>query len=159
MTAPSKSQFFLGCAIWAKKEWVGSLYPSGSRPADFFRLYSRRFTTVEGNTTFYVVPDEVAIARWAAEAPLGFELCPKLPRDLTHQGRLEPSVPGALRFVSDMRGLGSRLGPIFAQVPRGMAPTASTTSTVSSPPGPTPRRASPWRSATPIGSTSPTRAS
>ena len=117
MSTPSKSHFFLGCAIWAKREWIGSLYPSGTRPSDFYRLYTRRFTTVEGNTTFYVVPDRDTIARWAGDSPPGFELCPKLPRDLTHAGPLQPSIPGAARFVEDMRGLGAHLGPIFAQLP------------------------------------------
>jgi uncharacterized protein YecE (DUF72 family) len=117
MTTPSKPSFFIGCAIWAKKEWIGNLYPPGSRPTDLFRLYTRRFTTVEGNTTFYVVPDRDMIARWAAESPPGFELCPKLHRDITHAGPLAPEIPAALRFVEEMRGLGSRLGPIFAQVP------------------------------------------
>ena len=32
---------------------MGELYPSGTRTTGFLHLYSRRFTTVEGNTTFY----------------------------------------------------------------------------------------------------------
>ena len=50
--------FFIGCAVWAYKGWVGELYPQGTRTADFLNLYSRRFTTVEGNTTFYAVPNQ-----------------------------------------------------------------------------------------------------
>jgi uncharacterized protein YecE (DUF72 family) len=45
--------FYIGCAVWGYKEWVGELFPSGSKNADFLALYSRRLTTVEGNTTFY----------------------------------------------------------------------------------------------------------
>jgi uncharacterized protein YecE (DUF72 family) len=109
--------FFLGCAVWAYKGWIGDLYPSGSRPADFLRLYSRRLTAVEGNTTFYAIPDQDTITRWVAETPLGFAFCPKLPRELTHQRLLQPSIPGALDFLKHMQGLGDRLGPIFAQLP------------------------------------------
>jgi len=109
--------FFLGCAVWAYKGWSGDLYPPGSRPADFLHLYSRRFTAVEGNTTFYAVPDRDTVARWVAETPPGFAFCPKLPRELTHQRLLRPSIPSAFDFLKHMQGLGDRLGPIFAQLP------------------------------------------
>lgn len=109
--------FRLGCAVWSYKGWVGDFYPPGSRSTEFLHLYSQRLTTVEGNTTFYAIPDQDTVARWLAETPPGFEFCLKLPRDLTHQGLLQPSIPGALSFLEQMRGLGDRLGPIFAQLP------------------------------------------
>jgi uncharacterized protein YecE (DUF72 family) len=109
--------FFLGCAVWAYKGWIGDLYPPNSKPTDFLRLYSRRFTAVEGNTTFYAVPDTDTLARWVADTPPGFVFCLKLPRELTHQRSLQPSIPGALRFLEQIRSLGDRLGPIFAQLP------------------------------------------
>ncbi len=109
--------FFLGCAVWAYKGWIGDLYPPNSRQTDFLRLYSRRLTTVEGNTTFYAVPDRDTVVRWAVDMPPGFAFCPKLPRDLTHKNALRPSLPDALQFLEKMQGLGDRLGPIFAQLP------------------------------------------
>ena len=111
------ANFFLGCAVWAYKGWIGDLYPPNSRPTDFLRLYSRRLTAVEGNTTFYAVPDVETVARWVAETPPGFVFCPKLPRDLTHRSALQSSIPDALQFLKQMQGLGDRLGPIFAQLP------------------------------------------
>ena len=45
--------FYIGCAVWAYKEWIGDLFPPGNKSAELLRLYSRRLTTVEGNTTFY----------------------------------------------------------------------------------------------------------
>jgi len=45
--------FYIGCAVWGYKDWLGDLFPPGSKAADFLALYSRRLTTVEGNTTFY----------------------------------------------------------------------------------------------------------
>ncbi|PHM09764.1 DUF72 domain-containing protein [Nostoc sp. 'Peltigera malacea cyanobiont' DB3992] len=112
----------MGCAVWAYKGWVGELYPQGTRTADFLHLYSRRFTTVEGNTTFYAVPNQETVTRWAAETPAGFEFCLKLPRDITHQGLLKPYIPAALNFLEGMRSLGKQLGPIFAQLPPSYAP-------------------------------------
>jgi uncharacterized protein YecE (DUF72 family) len=115
--------FWLGCALWGYKEWVGDLFPAGSRPANFLKLYGERFTAVEGNTTFYSVPDAKTIARWATETPPGFQFCPKFPKFVTHTGKLQPAIPAALQFIEQMQGLGDRLGPLFVQLPPGYSPT------------------------------------
>ncbi|MFQ4140874.1 DUF72 domain-containing protein [Chlorogloeopsis sp. ULAP02] len=114
--------FFIGCAVWAYKGWMGELYPQGTRPANFLKFYGRCFTTVEGNTTFYAVPNQETVTRWATETPAGFEFCLKLPRDITHQGLLQPHIPDALKFIEVMHPLGKHLGPIFAQLPPSYAP-------------------------------------
>lgn len=114
--------FFIGCAVWGHKSWVGELYPKGSRTAEFLHLYCQRFTTVEGNTTFYAVPNQETVAHWASQMPPGFEFCPKLPRQLTHNGLLQPSILGALEFLAQMRVLGKHLGPVFAQLPPSYEP-------------------------------------
>jgi uncharacterized protein YecE (DUF72 family) len=82
----------LGLALWGYKAWVGGLFPPGSRSADFLPLYGDRFTIVEGNTTFYSLPDRPTLARWAASVPDGFQFCPKLPKTLTHAGALQPQI-------------------------------------------------------------------
>lgn len=115
--------FSIGCAVWAYKGWLGDLFPSESRPSEFLRLYSRRFTTVEGNTTFYSIPDAQTVKRWASETPDGFKFCLKLPKALTHAGLLKPRIADTLRFIEQMQGLGDRLGPLFAQLPPGYSPT------------------------------------
>ena len=114
--------FHLGCAVWSYKGWVGDFYPPKSHPKDFLRLYSQRFTAVEGNTTFYAVPQRDTLARWAAQTPPGFKFCLKLPKEFTHQGLLQSSIPGALDFLERVGELGDRLGPIFAQLPPSYSP-------------------------------------
>ncbi len=115
-------RFKLGCAVWAYRGWLGEFYPTGSRTSDFLHLYSRRFSTVEGNTTFYAIPDPQTIRRWALETPDNFEFCLKLPREFTHSGLLQPSIEGTLRFLEHMEGLGEKLGPVFAQLPPNYGP-------------------------------------
>lgn len=112
----------IGCAVWAYKKWVGDLYPAGSREADFLALYSRRFTVVEGNTTFYAIPNADTLARWVDQTPDNFEFCLKLPREFTHSGLLHSSIEGTLRFLEHVGELGSKLGPVFAQLPPHYSP-------------------------------------
>lgn len=114
--------FYLGCAVWSYKEWVGNLYPPKTKAADFLSLYSRRFTTVEGNTTFYAIPSLATIAKWVAQTPDGFKFCPKLHRQYTHQGLLSPHIAKTLDFLQIMANLGERLGTIFIQLPPSYTP-------------------------------------
>ena len=109
--------FSLGCAIWAYKEWVGDLYPTGSKASEFLNLYSRRFTTVEGNTTFYSVPSEAMVQRWLDATPSTFRFCLKLPQTITHQGPLMPNIDATHAFLERVAPLGDRLGPFLIQLP------------------------------------------
>jgi len=115
--------FRIGCAVWSYKGWVGDFYPPKSRSSEFLRLYSDRLTAVEGNTTFYAVPNADTLRRWVEQTPTGFKFCLKLPRDLTHQGLLAPAIGGALSFLERMQVLGDRLGSIFAQLPPSYSPS------------------------------------
>jgi len=101
---------------------VGNFYPPKTKPAGYLREYTRRLTTVEGNTTFYAVPSRQAIAGWVADMPGRFHLCPKIPRHISHEGVLSQHIEDALSFVDVMSGLGSRLGPMFLQLPPRFSP-------------------------------------
>ncbi|MGF1480946.1 MAG: DUF72 domain-containing protein [Cyanophyceae cyanobacterium] len=114
--------FYLGCAVWSYPGWVGNLYPPKSQPAEFLRLYSQRFTAVEGNTTFYATPQPKTVQRWSQETAAGFKFCVKLPASVTHQGLLAPRLPQALEFLERMQEFGDRLGPAFAQLPPHYSP-------------------------------------
>ncbi len=114
--------FYIGCPMWGYKEWVGTLFPTHTPASDFLQLYSKKLTTVEGNTTFYALPSEETIARWRQETPTTFRFCPKVSRDISHSARLDAQKSATLFFVERMRGLGTRLGPIFLQLPPAFGP-------------------------------------
>lgn len=117
---PEGSSFYLGCAVWGYKGWIGRLFPHGTKPSECLTLYSRHMKAVEGNTTFYGVPDRETIARWAQQTPPEFRFCMKLPRWITHQGLFE-NIPKAIldarSFVEQMKALEGRAGPYFLQLP------------------------------------------
>jgi len=113
------ANFYIGCAVWGYKEWVGGLFPPSAKQGDFLSLYSRRLTTVEGNTTFYATPGIENVKRWAAETPPTFRFCFKLPREVSHERPLADKVKATQEFVDRMSPLGERLGPFFLQLPPG----------------------------------------
>jgi uncharacterized protein YecE (DUF72 family) len=118
-----EQQFFLGCAVWSYRDWLGDLFPVGSQSRDFLALYSRRLTTVEGNTTFYAVPNAATLQRWAEQTPASFQFCLKLPRSITHTGRLQDAIASVIAFLDHTEILTSRRGPLFAQLPPSYSPS------------------------------------
>src|SRR5579859_5198037 len=102
--------FFIGCPMWGYKDWVGRLFPARTLASEFLRLYSRRLTTVEGNTVFYALPSAETVSRWAQETPDTFRFCPKVLRSISHEVGLGARKAETLAFVARMRGLGTRLG-------------------------------------------------
>jgi len=113
---------FLGCPIWSFKGWVGNFYPKGTKPANFLHEYARRLTTIEGNTTFYAIPAPKTIASWIAHTPETFRFCPKIPKAISHNGKLLEYADRALYFMDVMRPLAVRLGPLFLQLPPRYSP-------------------------------------
>jgi uncharacterized protein YecE (DUF72 family) len=114
---------YLGCPIWSFKGWVGNFYPEGTKPSEFLYEYARRLTTIEGNTTFYAVPAQKTIEQWAAATPETFRFCPKVPKAISHEGKLTDSINRAHQFIETMQGLGTRLGPMFLQLPPRYSPS------------------------------------
>ena len=44
---------YAGCAKWGRKEWVGNLYPEGTKDKEFLDHYVQHFNAIELNSTFY----------------------------------------------------------------------------------------------------------
>ena len=115
-------RFHIGCPIWSFKGWVGNFYPEGTKPAEFLQEYSRRLTTVEGNTTFYAVPSQDTLEGWLAQMQDTFRFCPKVPKAISHEGKLMDNIERAREFIKVMSQLGTRLGPMFLQLPPRYSP-------------------------------------
>src|SRR5689334_6869740 len=62
----------IGTQGWNYDAWVGSFYPSGTRPGDFLTLYARAFDTVEVDSTFYAIPAAKTVRGWAERVPAHF---------------------------------------------------------------------------------------
>ena len=117
-------RFITGCPLWSEPAWGGQLYTRGSDADERLAQYSRVFGAVEGNTTFYSLPSAARVARWAELLSEDFHFCAKLPREVSHGGRLDADHPALRAFFSRMAPLEQRLGPIWLQLPERVAPDA-----------------------------------
>ena len=109
--------FYLGCPVWGQKTWVGNFFPKGTQQKDFLATYSRLLNTVEGNTTFYALPDVATVERWRDETPPGFKFCLKVPQRISHQQRLVNTEAETNQFVDRLHRLQDRCGPTLLQLP------------------------------------------
>jgi uncharacterized protein YecE (DUF72 family) len=108
---------YLGCPMWGWKPWVGPFFPPKTKPAGFLSAYSRLLNTVEGNTTFYALPEIATVERWRGEVPDGFKFCLKVPQTISHQRKLLGAEADTDAFCDRLERLGDRAGPSFLQLP------------------------------------------
>ncbi|QHT69135.1 DUF72 domain-containing protein [Rhodocytophaga rosea] len=114
---PGKPAIYIGCPIWASKEWAGKIYPASAKEKDYLYHYSRQFNTIELNTTHYRIPDAETIERWKQTASKGFTYCPKFPQVISHERQLEDAENLTMEFCNSIQGLGDALGIPFLQLP------------------------------------------
>ncbi len=114
--------FHIGTTGWAEKDWVGSIYPKGTKPADYLSHYSKFFDSIELNTTHYQIPDPLKIERWYDKSAPDFKFCPKLPRAISHHKGLGSGTENVLLFCQSISGLKEKLGPCFLQLPPYFSP-------------------------------------
>jgi uncharacterized protein YecE (DUF72 family) len=110
-------QLYVGLSKWGKKEWVGTVYPKGTREAAFQEQYQQHFNAIEFNATHYKLPSEQDITRWLEKAQgREFKFCPKLYQGISHYGKLDDKQFLTGVFLKTVSGLGQHLGPVFIQV-------------------------------------------
>jgi uncharacterized protein YecE (DUF72 family) len=107
----------LGTSSFTADGWSGSFYPKGMKSADYLSYYSRRFDTVEVDSTFYRCPTIEAVRNWALKTPPGFIFSLKIPQTITHQKILVDCDKEFEEFVSRAGMLGEKLGPMVFQFP------------------------------------------
>ena len=113
----TEAQIFVGCAKWGRKDWVGQIYPNGTKEKDYFSVYAKNFNSIELNATFYRIPTEKTILDWKSKVSKGFHFSPKFPQSITHIKRLKNALDLTLEFYDIIMRLEENLGTMFLQLP------------------------------------------
>src|SRR4249920_1234645 len=109
--------FWVGTSGYNYPEWKGSFYPDDLPAKKMLPYYAARFPTVEINYTFYRMPNETTVAKWAAETPSPYRLTLKAPRRITHDSRLKNCGELVNGFCRVAGTLGDKLGALLFQLP------------------------------------------
>jgi uncharacterized protein YecE (DUF72 family) len=107
----------VGTSGYSYKEWKGTFYPEDLPAAKMLPYYAQHFGSVEINNTFYRMPEEKTLTKWASEVPDEFMFVLKAPQRITHQKKLAGAEDDVRHFLDVARVLGSKLGPLLFQLP------------------------------------------
>ncbi len=115
----------IGCCSWTADSWWGRVYPEKLPERDRLSWYASLYDTVEVDSTYYRDPGSLLFRRWASATPDRFVFALKFPRDL-----LDPRAPvdrdKVHGFLSHIRELGPKLGPVILQFPPWVRPGRAT---------------------------------
>jgi uncharacterized protein YecE (DUF72 family) len=111
----SRSFIHLGTSGWSYEDWIGPFYPPGTSAARYLSVYTRYFSTVEIDATFYRPPSQAMIKAWRERTPEDFIFAAKVPRSITHDRELIDVAADTLAFAAIMRQLGFKCGPLLFQ--------------------------------------------
>ena len=68
-------EILVGTCGYSYGEWVGPVYPEGTKKDQYLKLYAEKFDTVEIDYTYYAMPKAKNLAKMAEDAPaLSFAL-------------------------------------------------------------------------------------
>jgi uncharacterized protein YecE (DUF72 family) len=79
-----KPQVLIGTSGYSYDDWVGPVYPPGTKKQDFLTLYAARFPVVELNFSYYQQPGTRTLERMISVTPDGFQFALKAHRSMTH---------------------------------------------------------------------------
>jgi uncharacterized protein YecE (DUF72 family) len=111
-----KAKVYIGCAKWGRKEWVGKIYPKGTKDKDFLEHYAKKFNCIEFNAMFYRIFPESTIEGWVNKVNKDFLFCPKFTKDITHIKRLKNAEKITDAYLNAINTFGKNLGPCFLQL-------------------------------------------
>ena len=109
-----------GTSGFAYREWRDSFYPAALPVSAMLRYYAGQFPAVEINSTFYRMPEESVLRKWAEEVANEFTFVLKARQSITHRKRLKDAAEPVSAFFRVARSLGGRLGPVLVQLPPNM---------------------------------------
>lgn len=119
---PDVISVYTGCAKWGRKDWIGKIYPKGTKEGDFLHHYALRFNTIELNGMFYQIYGKETILKWKNKVGKDFLFCPKFYSGITHIRRLKNAEKLTDIFLESVYSFGKNLGPCFLQLSDNFTP-------------------------------------
>ncbi|MDX5421978.1 MAG: DUF72 domain-containing protein [Hymenobacteraceae bacterium] len=114
-----QQKIHIGTSGWHYKHWMGTFYPTGVKPRGFTAYYTRFFSSVEINNSFYRLPSAGTFGSWRTSVPDDFIFAVKANRFITHMKKLKEPQESLDRFFTNVNALEEKLGPVLFQLPPG----------------------------------------
>ena len=93
------------------------LFPPDYQDKSRLCYYASLFNSLEVNSSFYKLPMQSTVQKWAADVPADFKFTFKLWRDITHNKDLAFNLADVERFMKVISGSGDKKGCLLVQFP------------------------------------------
>lgn len=114
---PKNQTVYVGCAKWGRPEWVGKIYPKGTKEKDFLEEYAKHYNSIELNATSYKFPTPAQIEGWVSKVQRpDFKFSPKVHQSLSFTKTSEKKPRQTVDFINNIRSFGKMLGPVFITI-------------------------------------------
>ncbi len=113
-----RGKFRIGTAGWSIPGHQAAAFPGSGLHLE---RYAQLFRATEINSSFHRPHKPQTYARWAASVPAEFRFAVKLPREITHTRKLTGTEQHLDQFLTEIRNLGDKLGPLLIQLPPSLA--------------------------------------
>ncbi|WP_372366337.1 DUF72 domain-containing protein [Candidatus Uabimicrobium sp. HlEnr_7] len=116
---------YIGCPAWADKNFVEKIYPPKTKNNEYLTYYSKNFSTIELNSTYYAIPKQETIQGWKNKTQPGFKFCPKIPAQISHQHQMVNAEKTTQQFTETISLWKEYLGICFLVLPPSFNPSRS----------------------------------
>lgn len=110
-------ELYLGTGGYSNDDWLGLLYPSGTKPARYLEIYAQHFNGVELNSSFYAIPGIKAFEGMVRKSGARVRFAVKVHQSITHSRDADEAMyQRLLESVEPLREVGM-LGALLVQFP------------------------------------------
>jgi len=107
----------IGTSGFSYDDWVGPVYPTGTKKADMLSAYAQMFGCVEINSTYYAIPSQSSFASMVRRTPDDFRFAVKANKEMTHTQTPSDATFAAFRSCLQPMADSGKLGCVLAQFP------------------------------------------
>src|SRR5215211_5544964 len=111
---PRRASVRIGTAGWSIPRAVAAAFPG---EGSHLQRYARVMNCAEIDSSFHRPHAAAVYEKWASSTADSFRFSVKVPRTITHDAQLKACRPLLDRFLAEIAGLGTRLGPLLVQLP------------------------------------------
>jgi uncharacterized protein YecE (DUF72 family) len=108
--------------MWQHSHWPSTWFANYPKSDNGLSLYAKECNTVEGNTTFYSLPHQDAVARWCNSVPSHFRFTFKFHQNITHVHQLQHCDEEVAQQLALLSPLKEKLGVMMLQLPASFGP-------------------------------------
>lgn len=110
-------ELYLGTGGYSNDDWLGLLYPPGTKKSQYLEIYAQHFNAVELNSSFYAIPGIKAFQGMVDKSGARVRFAVKVHQSVTHSRDADADIYARLvESVAPLREVGM-LGPFLVQFP------------------------------------------